>query len=129
MRWKTILKKDEDERTDLQIELEKLVEDWGQDKMFDDFDGLDGNLEFDERLSMSVDFEDAYEGDEDLTNEEKLEDDEAHFRIEFYLPNSGKELALCDYTYEAGWRVVEFTPEKFSIDELEAALKSDVWRS
>ena len=121
MSWKNILKKEED-RLGLEIELEKLVNRWGEDKEMSDYEYFaDGNGPHIEGIEINVFFEDNYEGEEDLSQEEKLEQDAGHYRIDF-ASEKYKEFAMGDYTYNSGFNIHEFNPEELDIDELEAAI-------
>ena len=121
MSWKNILKKEED-RLGLEIKLEQLVHDWGMDKDMSDYEYMaDRNGPNIEGLEINVFFEDNYEGEEDLSQEEILEQDAGHYRIDF-ASEKYEEFAMGDYTYNDGFNIHEFNPEKLDIDELKAAI-------
>jgi len=133
--WKNILKREMSklphvatDREDLEYELERLLGNFGFDRPMDDYGYMTSGTEGDDGLSLEVEFEDMYEGDEDLTEEEKMESDEGYYRLTFYLP-SGKELAVADYTYDGGYNVQEYKPEDFTTDELSNAYGSKLWSS
>ena len=123
MAWKNILKRD-DEKEDLRIKLEQLVEDWGGNQDMSDFEyfseyngpNLDG-------VKIDITFEDMYEGEKELSQEEKLEEDVGYYRIVFSSEKYNTEFALADYTINSGFRVVEFYPERLDINELKEAIK------
>tara|TARA_R100000231_G_scaffold134437_1_gene107994 strand:+ start:947 stop:1321 length:375 start_codon:yes stop_codon:yes gene_type:complete len=121
MNWQNILKNDE--REDLEIKLEQLVEDWGRNQDISDFEYFaDRNGPNLDGVEIDVTFEDMYEGEEDLSQEEKLEEDVGYYRIDF---RSGgyEEFAMGDYTYNNGFEMHEFNPEKLDINELKAAVR------
>ena len=120
MGWKNILKKEVD-RLGLEIELEKLVHDWGMDKDMSDYEYFTSGGPYVDGLEINVFFEDNYEGEEDLSQEEKLEQDAGHYRIDF-ASEKYEEFAMGDYTYNDGFNIHEFNPEKLDIDELQAAI-------
>ena len=120
MKWQNILKNDEKE--DLEIKLEQAIDDWGGGQDMSDFEYFsNGNGPYLDGIEIDVTFEDMYEGEEDLSQEEKLEEDVGYYRIEFRSQDY-KELALADYTIDNGFQVVEFTPERLDINELKAAV-------
>ena len=63
MGWKNILKNEED-RLGLEIELEKLVHDWGMDKDMSDYEYFTSGGPYVDGLEINVFFEDNYEGEE-----------------------------------------------------------------
>ena len=122
MNWKSILKNDEKE--DLEIELEDLVDKWGDDKDISDYEHFaDRNGPNLDGVEIDVTFEDGYEGEEDLSQEEKLEQDAGHYRIVF-ASTKYEEFAMGDYTYDNGFQMHEYTPEKLDINELKAAVEA-----
>ena len=122
MTWKNILKRD-GEREDLEIKLEQLVEDWGRNQDMSDFEYFaDGNGPYLNGVEIDITFEDMYEGEEDLSQEEKLEEDVGHYRIVF-SSEKYEEFAVADYTYNNGYEVHEFYPERLDINELREAIK------
>ena len=134
--WKNILKREMSklpyeatDRKDLEIELERLLGNFGFDRPMDDYGYMTGGTEGDDNLRVEVEFENMYEGDEDLDEEEIIEMDEGYYRLTFYLPSDGKELAVADYTYDGGYNVQQYTPEDFTTDELRNAYGSILWSS
>ena len=122
MTWKDILKNDE--REDLEIKLEQLVEDWGRNQDISDYEYFaDGNGPNLDGVEIDVTFEDMYEGKEDLSQEEKLEEDVGYYRIDFRSERY-EEFAMGDYTYNNGFEMHEFNPEKLDINELKAAVRA-----
>ena len=121
MKWQNILKNDE--REDLEIELERLIEDWGRSQDISDYEYFaDRNGPNIEGVEIDVTFEDMYEGEEDLSQEEKLEQDVGYYRIDFRSERY-EEFAMGDYTYDNGFEMHEFNPEKLDINELKAAVR------
>ena len=121
MSWEEVLKKEED-REGLEIELEQLLDRWGDDKDISDYEYFaDRNGPNLEGVEIDVTFEDMYEGEEDLSQEEKLEQDVGYYRIDF-LSEKYEEFAMGDYTYNDGFNIHEFNPEKLDINELKAAI-------
>ena len=123
MSWKDILKNED--REGLEIELEQLL-----GKAFEEMDENDWSFYSDgnrgpnvSEITINVFFEDNYEGEEDLTDEEKFEAGEGHYRIDFTSDYSAKEFAMADYTFEDGFNVQEYNPEKLDIQELYDAIK------
>ena len=122
MKWQDILKNDE--REDLEIELEQLVDKWGDDKDISDYEYFaDRNGPNMDGVEIDVTFEDGYEGEEDLSQEEKLEQDAGHYRIGF-ASTKYEEFAMGDYTYDNGFQMHEYEPEKLDINELKAAVEA-----
>lgn len=122
MTWKNILKRD-DEKEDLEIKLEQLVEDWGGNLDMSDLEYFaDGNGPYLNGVEIDITFEDMYEGEEDLSQEEKLEEDVGYYRIVF-SSEKYEEFAVADYTINSGFQVVEFYPERLDINELREAIK------
>ena len=72
-------------------------------------------------MNVEVEFEDNSESDYDMEESEIFENDEGYYRIVFNI--NGEQVALADYTYERGYDVVEYTPEKFSDADLKASIK------
>ncbi|UVF62547.1 hypothetical protein QKV95_gp001 [Poseidoniales virus YSH_150918] len=123
MTWKNILKRD-DEREDLEIKLEQLVEDWGENHALEDFEYFaDRNGPNLNGVEIDVTFEDNYYGEEDLSQEEKFEDDKGYYLINF-ASEKYEEFAVADYTYTNGYEVHEFYPERLDINELKEAIKA-----
>lgn len=121
MKWQNILKNDE--REDLEIELEELVSKWGEELDVTDFEYFaDRNGPNISGIEIDVTFEDMYEGEEDLSQEEKLEQDVGYYRIDFRSERY-EEFAMGDYTYNNGYEVHEFFPERLDINELKAAIE------
>ena len=128
MSWVNILKKEED-REGLEIELEQLIDRWGNQKdlgdwawMSEEYTGELMGLGRFHLIEVDVTFEDMYEGDEDLSQEEKLEQDVGYYRIDFRTQKD--EFAMGDYTYNHGFNIHEFNPEKIEINELKEIINS-----
>ena len=55
--------------------------------------------------------------------EDLIEEDMAHFRIEFSTPD-GKDIALCDFTYYDGYNpLIESNIDNLTDEELDKAIK------
>ena len=122
MKWQNILKNDEKEN--LEIELEDLVDKWGDDKDISDYEYFaDRNGPNLDGVEIEVTFEDMYEGEEDLSQEEKLEQDVGYYRI-IFASTKYEEFAMGDYTYDNGFQMHEYNPEKLDINELKAAVEA-----
>jgi len=122
MKWQDILKNDE--REDLEIKLEELVDKWGKDLDISDFEYFaDRNGPNLDGVEIDVTFEDMYEGEEDLSQEEKLEEDVGYYRIDFRSERY-EEFAMGDYTYNNGYEMHEFNPERLDINELKSAIRA-----
>lgn len=118
--WKDILKNDKE---DLEIQLEELVSKWGEELDVSDFEYFaDRNGPNLSGIEIEVTFEDMYEGEEDLSQEEKLEQDVGYYRIDF-RSTKYEEFAMGDYTYNNGFEMHEFNPERLDINELKAAVR------
>ena len=124
MSWQNILKKED--REGLEIELRQLIDGMGNQKDAGDWafeaDGRTRGMGRDHLIEFDVTFEDMYEGDEDLSEEEKLEQDVGYYRIE-YRTKKG-EFAMADYTYNDGFEIHEFNPEKIEINELKEIINA-----
>ena len=83
----------------------------------------DGNGPYLSGIEIEVTFEDSYEGDEDLSQEEKLEQDAGHYRIDFRT-EKGDEFAMADYTYDNGYEVHELDTEMLETSEIKAAIRA-----
>lgn len=122
MKWQNILKNDEKEN--LEIKLEDLVDKWGDDKDISDYEYFaDRNGPNLDGVEIEVTFEDMYEGEEDLSQEEKLEQDVGYYRI-IFASTKYEEFAMGDYTYDNGFQMHEYNPEKLDINELKAAVEA-----
>lgn len=122
MKWQNILKNDEKEN--LEIKLEDLVDKWGDDKDISDYEYFaDRNGPNLDGVEIEVTFEDMYEGEEDLSQEEKLEQDVGYYRI-IFASTKYEEFAMGDYTYDNGFQIHEYNPEKLDINELKAAVEA-----
>ena len=109
-----------DEREDLEIKLEDLVDKWGEDKDISDYEYFaDRNGPNLDGVEIDVTFEDMYEGEEDLSQEEKLEEDVGYYRIVFSSQRY-EEFAMGDYTYDNGFQIHEYN---LDIKELQAAVR------
>jgi len=104
MNWKKILKNDleSDLKEDLLEMIATELERFGEDKMREDYE--DGYFESGV-VETIIDFQDMYEGEEDLTEEEIFEMDEGYYTIEF--KDDAGDFALAEYTYNDGYKVVE----------------------
>ena len=121
MSWQDILKNDEKE--DLEIKLENLVNKWGDDKDISDYDAFEmGNGPNLSGVKIDVTFEDMYEGEEDLTQEQKLENDVGYYRIVF-SSSRDNEFAMGDYTMNGGFQMHEYSGDTLGINELKAAIE------
>jgi len=125
MTWKYILKRDEKE--DLIVELDKLLENFGEDKDQYDFEEMTGGYNSTEGLNLDVEFDRSMADDEgldaDMEESELFEDGMAHYIIEFSTPK-GKEIAMSDYTYERGYSaMIESHLDDLSVEELKSAIK------
>jgi len=119
--WKDILKNDKE---DLEIQLEELVDKWGEELDISDFEYFaDRNGPNLSGIEIDVTFEDMYEGEEDLSQEEKLEEDVGYYRIDF-RSEKYEEFAVADYTINDGYQVVEFNPERLDVNELKSAIRA-----
>lgn len=119
--WKDILKNDKE---DLEIQLEELVDKWGEELDISDFEYFaDRNGPNLSGIEIDVTFEDMYEGEEDLSQEEKLEEDVGYYRIDF-RSEKYEEFAVADYTINDGYQVVEFSPERLDVNELKSAIRA-----
>ena len=58
----------------------------------------------------------------DLSQEEKLEQDVGYYRIDFRSERY-EEFAMGDYTYDNGFEMHEFNPERLDINELKSAVR------
>lgn len=122
MKWKDILKNDE--RNDLDVQLDRAIEEWGMELDISDFEYFaDGNGPNLSGIEIEVTFEDSYEGDEDLSQEEKLEQDAGHYRIDFRT-EKGDEFAMADYTYDNGYEVHELDTGMLETSEIKAAIRA-----
>jgi len=126
MTWKDILKRD-DEKEDLIFELNQLINDFGEDKMQDDYEQMTSGYNSNEGINLDVEFDRSLADDEgldaDMEESELFEDGKAHYRIEFSTPK-GKEIAMSDYTYERGYdAMLEGYLDDLSVEELKAAIK------
>lgn len=126
MKWKNILKNDE--REDLEIELEELISKWGEELDVSDFEYFaDRNGPNISGIEIDVTFEDLSEeydedGNQTGSQEEKFEDDKGYYLINF-ASEKYEEFAMADYTYNNGYEVHEFNPERLDINELKAAIE------
>lgn len=126
MKWKNILKNDE--REGLEIELDGLLTKWGEELDISDFEYFaDRNGPNLSGIEISVTFEDLSEeydedGNQAGSQEEKFEDDKGYYLINF-ASEKYEEFAVADYTYNNGYEVHEFNPERLDINELKAAIE------
>ena len=124
--WKDILKNDKE---DLEIQLEELVSKWGEELDVSDFEYFaDRNGPFLSGIEISVTFEDLSEeydedGNQTGSQEEKFEDDKGYYLINF-ASEKYEEFAVADYTYNNGYEVHEFFPERLDVNELKSAIKA-----
>jgi len=121
MSWKKILKNDleSDLKEDLLEMIATELERFGEDKMREDYE----DAHFESGVVMAVvDFQDGFEGEEDLTEEEIFEMDEGYYTIEF--KDDAGDFALAEYTYNDGYKVVENDlDEKHSLEMLKRIQK------
>jgi len=121
MSWKKILKNDleSDLKEDLLEMIATELERFGEDKMLEDYE--DAHFESGV-VKTIIDFQDGYEGEEDLTEEEIFEMDEGYYTIEF--KDDAGDFALAEYTYYDGYKVVENDlDEKHSLERLKRIQK------
>lgn len=121
MSWKKILKNDleSDLKEDLLEMIATELERFGEDKMREDYE--DAHFESGV-VKTIIDFQDGYEGEEDLTEEEIFEMDEGYYTIEF--KDDVGDFALAEYTYNDGYKVVEIDlDEKHSLERLKRIQK------
>ena len=137
MTWKDILKQKgfregsptSKERIVKERTLEQLIEEWGDDK--DEYEYLEmergGFNSAVGLINLDIEFDRSLADDEGIDDEAEPEDlirdDLAHFRIEFFTPD-GKAIALCDYTYYAGYTpLIESNIDNLTDEELDKAIK------
>ena len=136
MTWQDILKQKgfrgsekSEERMDKEMELEQLIVDWGNDKDVYDyiemenvgFNSAFGLINLDIELDRSLADDEGI--DDDADPEDLIEEDMAHFRIEFSTPD-GKDIALCDFTYYDGYNpLIESNIDNLTDEELDKAIK------
>ena len=124
--WKDILKNDKE---DLEIQLEELVSKWGEELDVSDFEYFaDRNGPNLSGIEISVTFEDLSEeydedGNQTGSEEEKFENDEGYYLINF-SSEKYEEFAVADYTYNNGYEVHEFFPERLDVNELKSAIRA-----
>tara|TARA_R110001606_G_scaffold381478_1_gene542700 strand:- start:64 stop:462 length:399 start_codon:yes stop_codon:yes gene_type:complete len=127
MTWKDILKKD-DEKEELQIKLEELIEDWGKGKMQYNFEEMEtGGFNSADGLNLDITFDRSRADDEgesdDLEQGDLFDADLAHYRIDFSTP-SGKDIALADFTANGGYSgIIESNLDNLTIEELKSAIQ------
>lgn len=127
MTWKDILKKD-DEKEELQIKLEELIEDWGKGKMQYKFEEMEtGGFNSADGLNLDITFDRSRADDEgesdDLEQGDLFDADLAHYRIDFSTP-SGKDIALADFTANGGYSgIIESNLDNLTIEELKSAIQ------
>ena len=127
MTWKDILKKD-DEKEELQIKLEELIEDWGKGKMQYEFEEMEtGGFNSADGLNLDITFDRSRADDEgesdDLEQGDLFDADLAHYRIDFSTP-SGKDIALADFTANGGYSgIIESNLDNLTIEELKSAIQ------
>ena len=122
--WKDILKNNKE---DLEIQLEELLTKWGEDFDSDDYEYFaDRNGPNVSGIEIDVTFEDLSEeydedGNQTGNQKEKFEDDKGYYLINF-ASEKYEEFAVADYTYNNGYEVHEFFPERLDINELKSAI-------
>lgn len=127
MTWKDILKKD-DEKEELQIKLDELIEDWGKGKMQYEFEEMEtGGFNSADGLNLDITFDRSRADDEgesdDLEQGDLFDADLAHYRIDFSTP-SGKDIALADFTANGGYSgIIESNLDNLTIEELKSAIQ------
>lgn len=126
MKWQNILKNNE--REDLEIQLEELLTKWGEELDVSDFEYFaDRNGPNVSGIEIDVTFEDLSEeydedGNQTGSQEEKFEDDKGYYLINF-ASEKYEEFAVADYTYNNGYEVHEFNPKRLDINELKAVIE------
>jgi len=124
--WKDILKNDKE---DLEIQLEELLTKWGEELDVSDFEYFaDRNGPNVSGIEISVTFEDLSEeydedGNQTGSEQEKFEDDKGYYLINF-ASEKYEEFAVADYTYNNGYEVHEFFPERLDVNELKSAIRA-----
>ena len=134
MTWKDILKSKgfresnkSEERMDKEMELEQLIDDWGNDKDVYDYEDMTMGFNSADGIRLDVDFDRSLADDEgyddDAEPAELIEEDMAHYRIEFSTPD-GKPIALCDFTYYDRYNpLIESNIDNLTDEELDGAIK------
>lgn len=125
MTWKGILKKD-DEKEELQIKLEELIEDWGDEKDQSDFEEMTMGFNSADGIRLDVEFERGLADDEGYDDDAEpaklIEEQMAYYRIGFSTP-SGKDIALSDFTYDGYGGIIESNLDNLTVEELKAAIQ------
>ena len=111
MTWKDILKADNGMMEDLQIKLDELLEEFGEDKDQSDFEEMTGGYNSAiGLLNLDVEFDRSIADDEglgdDMEESEIFDEDKGYYVIEFSTPD-GKQVATADFTANDGYNVVE----------------------
>ena len=127
MTWKDILKADNGMMEDLQIKLDELLEEFGEDKDQSDFEEMTGGYNSEiGLLNLDVEFDRSIADDEglgdDMEESEIFDEDMGYYRIEFSTPN-GKDIALADFTANDGYNVVETNIDNLTLEELKDAIR------
>ena len=127
MTWKDILKADNGMMEDLQIKLDELLEEFGEDKDQSDFEEMTGGYNSAiGLLNLDVEFDRSIADDEglgdDMEESEIFDEDMGYYRIEFSTPN-GKDIALADFTANDGYNVVETNIDNLTLEELKDAIR------
>ena len=112
---------------DKEMELEQLIVDWGNDKDVYDFEEMTMGFNSADGLNLDIEFDRSRADDEgyddDAEQAELIEEDMAHYRIEFSTPD-GKDIALCDFTYYDGYNpLIESNIDNLTDEELDEAIK------
>jgi hypothetical protein len=113
MSWEVILKQNWEDK------IQTAVEDWGTDLERTDLEEYEGGFISSKKLAIDVTFENIYEGDEDLDDEELFDMDKGWYRIEFSYPKGGNEIAIADFTYHSDYEVHEFSVDGLTDVELQ----------
>ena len=127
MTWKDILKTDKEMMEDLQIKLDDLLDQFGEDKDQYDFEEMTsgynsevGLLNLDVRFDRSIADDEGL--DDDMEESEVFDEDMGYYVIEFSTPD-GKEVAVADFTANDGYNVVETNIDNLTLEELKDAIR------
>tara|TARA_R100000734_G_C3224756_1_gene34923 strand:- start:45 stop:431 length:387 start_codon:yes stop_codon:yes gene_type:complete len=118
MNWKNILKQD-NEREDAEIELERALDEWGKQKDISDFADLAERYNYslyNSDIMLDASFELVNEDRYDDDPESVMEDDEGYVLINFN--NNKGEFAKAEYTYNNGYDLLEYDFKNLSVEEM-----------
>ena len=104
-------------KIELRQELTNAINEWGEGLDRETLEGMEGYPETSGILNIGVTFENMYEGEEDLDEEELFEEDEGYYRIDLTTKNS--DVATCDFTYNDGFKLVESSFENLNSSEMQ----------